>query len=182
MIDNPLLLAMLPVIVGGIFTLLGIWLTDELSHRRRNSNHRSYEILTPPLSSKRTQQQKLDAKFDPNSRILRDSGLILLIHNLTVMLVASGFGVHSIRSADFFAVSVLIGVPILLVALTTVAALANGDRWRHLRAVTLLFWIVNALIYWLLGVVGIGAAFAALIAILIVMGVAGGLSYLFKNP
>ena len=79
---------------------------------------------------------------------------ILLIHNLTVMLVASGFGVHSIRSADFFAVSVLIGVPILLVALTTVAALANGDRWRHYARLRF-FWIVNAFIYWLLGVVGL---------------------------
>lgn len=176
MIDHPLVLALLPVIVGGIFTLVGIWLTDELSHRRK-ANQRSYQVLTPSLSSSKPQKQKLDR----NSRILRDSGITLLVHNLAVVLVASGFGVHSVQSADFFTVSVLIGVPILLVALTTVASFANGDRWRHLRAVTLLFWIVNAAIYWLLGVMDFGTLFAALIAILVVMGVAGGLSYLFST-
>jgi hypothetical protein len=69
-----------------------------------------------------------------------------------------------------------------VVGFTISGCLAKASRWRHLAVVALVFWLACA-VNVVLDMTPITAWMAGSILILIMMGLGGGLSYLFvKTP
>ena len=68
-----------------------------------------------------------------------------------------------------------------VVGFTISGCLAKASRWRHLAVVALVFWLACA-VNVVLDMTPITAWMAGSILILIMMGLGGGLSYLFVRP
>ncbi len=180
MLNHPLVLAILPAIIGGIFTLLGVWLGERIARQQaRAASGRRYEIALP-TSVQRAEVQVDRARGKP-SRILRDAGLILLTQNVAILFSASVLGWSSLRAGDLLTLTLMIGAPVLLVGFAVIGVQAGNQRWEQLRGVAWLYWLVNAVVLFFIGTIDLPLALLSAFPVLLIMGLGGLISGLLAQ-
>jgi hypothetical protein len=101
---------------------------------------------------------------------------------LFVLVFASSFlAVQLIEAMGMEATLDVIGLSSLfwgVVGFTISGCLARDNRWRHLAVVALIFWLV-CLVNVVLGMTPVTSWAVGFLLILLMMGLGGGLSYLF---
>lgn len=109
---------------------------------------------------------------------LVDGGIITAVTALAGFVV--GFALYAQPYEMLMGALVLTNFIIMLAGLTVAAALRSHARWRHLVAVVIVIWLFSAMN------VALGYAtpqdwLVLLPVMLVLMGIAGGLSYLFRR-
>lgn len=180
MFDHPLVLAILPAVIGGLFTLLGVWLGQRLERAKaKPTSVRRYEIAVP--DSARRSSQPVDQQGAKRGQILRNAGLILLIQNVTILLGGAALGWDRIQPEDLLILTLMIGVPVLLIGFAVIGVAAGSERWEQLRGVAWLYWLVNALVLLLIGTIDLPLALLSAFPVLLIMGLGGIVARLFDS-
>lgn len=174
MSTETLFLAIVPAIIGGIFTILGVWYGNRL--QARPARRPSTPEATSVTQADDTRSVALATTGLRWAAVLRDVGIIWL-------LTAVGGLIVGIANPGDDALTIAAGLSNFIfgiIGFTVSGVLARGPRWRHLLAVAAGVWLTSFVNIFLLGI-GLSELVAAIPFVLVIMAVGGGLSYLFRR-
>jgi hypothetical protein len=166
-------------LIGGVFTLTGIWYTHHLQNQQR--------VLQFESSSAAGQSTGSVGGLPPAAMtlpvnlgaVLRDVGIIWLLTAAAGVML----GIAMVGVTDPDAVLAAMGFGNIIfgtIAFVISGARAGRKRWKHLWAVALMQW-VSALINIPLIDASIGQWILALPLLMIMMSIGGAFSYLFNR-
>lgn len=164
---------LLSPLIGGVFTLLGIWLTNHLQNRPKAMQ--SATSVTEPQSIPTGNQSAPAIRFGP---VLRDVGIIWILTGLVGFLIGIAMGGSDINR--MVAVAGLGNIIFGTIGFIISGSLAKTNRWKHLFAVAIGVWLTS-----LINIFIIGVAFEqwliSFFLVMIMMAIGGLISYLFNR-
>ena len=164
---------LLSPIIGGIFTLLGIWLTNYLQTR-------SKPLQSIP-STTETQSSSTAAPATPSLRlghVIRDIGIIWILTGLAGFVI--GMAAGNVDSTQSVTALGLANIIFGSIGFAISGSLARSNRWKHLIAVAIGVWLTSFINVFLVGV-SVGQWIISIFLVLVMMGIGGLISYIFNR-
>jgi len=157
--------ASIPAVLGGIFSLFGVWLGHHLQNKQKAES-------TAVQSQANPSHMKLSIPA-----VIRDVGVLLLLTGIGGFIV--GVARPGADIEDLTAAIAVSNILLSTIGFTISGSRTSGKRWKHLFIVAVGLWL-SSLINLLFGI-SILLWIAAIPMILVVMGVGGATSYIFNH-
>ena len=159
-------------IIGGIFTLLGIWLTNYLQNRPKVVQS-SPTAVGPSTSTASVATSSI--RIGP---VIRDVGIIWILTGFAGLVLGMAMG-GSDRDS-LLAAAGLGNIIFGTIGFIISGSLVKANKWKHLFAVAIGLWLSSFINIFIIGV-GVGQWVASLFLVLIMMLVGGLISYIFNR-
>lgn len=164
---------LLSPIIGGVFTLLGIWLTNHLQNRPKIMQPTAVGTGAPALPT--IGQSSSAIRFGP---VLRDIGIIWILTGLVGFVI----GIAMVGS-DLNSMLVAAGLGNIIfgtIGFVISGSLAKTNRWKHLFAVAIGVWLTSFINIFLIGV-AFEQWLISFFLVMVMMVIGGLISFIFNR-
>lgn len=189
-----------PALIGGIFTILGVWYTHRLQVQAQHAPQQpqsyppspssyqaptqisSYHAMSAPPSYPKTNTQTLPATVNGIriGAVLRDVGIVMLLTFIGGLLIGMTMGEDAYYDPDGFLMTLaIVNIVFGSIGFAISGYFAKPNRWSHLFIVALGVWFAS-LINLLFGVTMAGWI-SSIVGVLIMMGIGGGISMMLRR-
>lgn len=156
--------ASIPAVLGGIFSLFGVWLGHHLQNKQK--------VESTAVQSQDPSHMQLSIPA-----VIRDVGVLVLLTGIGGFII--GFARPGADIEDLTAAIAVSNMLLGTIGFTISGSHTSGKRWRHLFIVAVGLWL-SSLMNLMLGL-SILHWIAAIPVILVMMGVGGAISYIFNH-